>query len=44
MTPAALTTQADPHIPVLLRSILDAAAPISGDWLDGTFGAGGYAR
>ena len=44
MTPAALSSQADPHIPVLLRPILKAAAPISGNWLDGTFGAGGYAR
>ena len=44
MTPAALSTQADPHIPVLLRPILEAAAPISGNWLDGTFGAGGYAK
>jgi len=33
-----------PHIPVLLRPILDLCAPISGLWLDGTFGAGGYAR
>ena len=33
-----------PHIPVLLRPILAAAAPVSGVWLDGTFGAGGYAR
>lgn len=33
-----------PHIPVLLRPLLDACAPISGRWLDGTFGAGGYAR
>lgn len=32
------------HIPVLLRSILDAVAPVSGVWLDGTFGAGGYAK
>ena len=32
------------HIPVLLRPILAAAAPVSGVWLDGTFGAGGYAR
>ena len=44
MTPAALSTQADPHIPVLLRPILKAAAPVSGDWLDGTFGAGGYSK
>ena len=33
-----------PHIPVLLGAILERAAPISGVWLDGTFGAGGYAR
>ncbi len=32
------------HIPVLLGSILEACAPSSGHWLDGTFGAGGYAR
>jgi 16S rRNA (cytosine1402-N4)-methyltransferase len=33
-----------PHIPVLLAPILKAADPISGRWLDGTFGAGGYTR
>ncbi len=33
-----------PHIPVLLRPLLKAVAPISGRWLDGTFGAGGYTR
>ncbi|MEJ6395335.1 16S rRNA (cytosine(1402)-N(4))-methyltransferase RsmH [Gymnodinialimonas sp. 2305UL16-5] len=33
-----------PHIPVLLDAILSHVAPISGVWLDGTFGAGGYAR
>ena len=33
-----------PHIPVLLRPLLAACAPVSGRWLDGTFGAGGYAR
>ena len=32
------------HIPVLLGPILTAVAPVSGVWLDGTFGAGGYAR
>ena len=32
------------HIPVLLGPILTAAAPVSGIWLDGTFGAGGYTR
>lgn len=33
-----------PHIPVLLRPLLAQVAPVSGLWLDGTFGAGGYAR
>ncbi|MEC3859984.1 16S rRNA (cytosine(1402)-N(4))-methyltransferase RsmH [Mesobacterium sp. TK19101] len=33
-----------PHIPVLLRPLLAAVAPVSGTWVDGTFGAGGYAR
>jgi 16S rRNA C1402 N4-methylase RsmH len=33
-----------PHLPVLLGPLLRAVAPISGVWLDGTFGAGGYAR
>ena len=32
------------HIPVLLRPLLKGVAPVSGVWLDGTFGAGGYAR
>lgn len=34
----------DPHIPVLLDPILRAATPITGLWLDGTLGAGGYTR
>lgn len=33
-----------PHIPVLLRPLLRECAPISGRWLDGTFGAGGYTK
>lgn len=33
-----------PHIPVLLRPLLAAVAPVSGLWLDGTFGAGGYTK
>lgn len=33
-----------PHIPVLLGPILSHIAPVTGVWLDGTFGAGGYAR
>ena len=32
------------HIPVLLTPLLAACAPVRGLWLDGTFGAGGYAR
>lgn len=32
------------HVPVLLDAILAAVAPVSGVWVDGTFGAGGYAR
>ena len=35
---------ADPHVPVLLKPLLRAVAPVTGIWLDGTFGAGGYAR
>ncbi len=37
-------THAAPHIPVLLDPLLRAVAPVSGVWLDGTFGAGGYTR
>jgi 16S rRNA (cytosine1402-N4)-methyltransferase len=33
-----------PHLPVLLDPLLEAVAPVAGTWLDGTFGAGGYAR
>ncbi|MDX2482231.1 MAG: 16S rRNA (cytosine(1402)-N(4))-methyltransferase RsmH [Pseudodonghicola sp.] len=33
-----------PHVPVLLRALLEAVAPVTGTWLDGTFGAGGYTR
>lgn len=43
----ALTPQAPQdasHVPVLLRPLLQAVAPVSGVWVDGTFGAGGYAR
>ncbi len=45
MAAAARATPADlPHIPVLLRPLLEAVRPVRGVWLDGTFGAGGYAR
>ena len=33
-----------PHVPVLIGAIIDRVSPVSGVWLDGTFGAGGYAR
>lgn len=32
------------HVPVLIRPLIAACSPISGTWLDGTFGAGGYSR
>ena len=44
MAAAAATTEDAPHIPVLLDPLLRAVAPVSGTWIDGTFGAGGYAR
>lgn len=44
MAAAASSDNSAPHIPVLLPSILAAVAPVSGVWLDGTFGAGGYTR
>ncbi|MDD9707565.1 MAG: 16S rRNA (cytosine(1402)-N(4))-methyltransferase RsmH [Paracoccaceae bacterium] len=44
MAAAAPTPDTAPHIPVLLRPLLKAVAPVTGVWLDGTFGAGGYTR
>ncbi len=44
MAAAAMANQDAPHIPVLLRPILDAVAPVEGVWIDGTLGAGGYTR
>lgn len=44
MAAAATSPQTAPHIPVLIRPILAAVAPVRGVWLDGTFGAGGYTR
>lgn len=43
MTSAAADKN-DPHIPVLIRPLIQAVAPVSGIWLDGTFGAGGYTK
>lgn len=44
MAAAARAASQAPHIPVLLDPILRECAPIEGDWLDGTCGAGGYTR
>ena len=45
MTAAADSFPAsEPHIPVLLRPLIEACAPIAGHWIDGTLGAGGYTR
>lgn len=44
MAAAARPDSTDPHTPVLLQPLLAAVAPVSGTWLDGTFGAGGYTR
>jgi len=44
MTDRAALPDRAPHIPVLLTPLLAAVAPVSGLWLDGTFGAGGYTK
>jgi 16S rRNA (cytosine1402-N4)-methyltransferase len=44
MAPSGPADARPPHVPVLLRPLLAAVAPVTGTWLDGTFGAGGYAR
>ena len=44
MAAAARLDDSAPHIPVLLRPLLAALSPVHGEWLDGTFGAGGYTR
>ncbi len=43
-TPPVAPGAAPPHVPVLLRPLLAAVAPVRGIWIDGTFGAGSYAR
>ena len=42
--PGRQLSSRQPHIPVLLRPLLAAVAPVAGVWADGTFGAGGYAK
>ncbi|PRY94819.1 16S rRNA (cytosine1402-N4)-methyltransferase [Hasllibacter halocynthiae] len=37
-------TESAPHVPVLIDALIAAVAPVRGTWLDGTMGAGGYAR
>ena len=44
MSAATETPDKKPHIPVLLRPLLEQVAPVRGVWIDGTFGAGGYSR
>ena len=45
MAAGALTSPDEaPHVPVLIAPLIAAVSPVSGVWLDGTFGAGGYAR
>lgn len=44
MMAAPVHTDASPHVPVLLVPLLRAVAPVTGHWVDGTLGAGGYAR
>ena len=34
----------DPHVPVLIDPLIRAVEPVTGIWVDGTFGAGGYTR
>lgn len=40
----AAASEEAPHVPVLLRPLIAAVAPVRGLWIDGTLGAGGYAR
>lgn len=44
MSAARINETKDPHTPVLIRPLIAAVAPVTGIWLDGTFGAGGYTR
>ena len=42
--PATRPEAAPPHRPVMIAPLIAACAPIRGHWIDGTLGAGGYAR
>ena len=44
MTKAIINNTPGVHVPVLLEPFLRAVAPVSGTWIDGTFGAGGYSK
>ena len=39
-----MNAAAHAHVPVLIDALIEACAPIRGHWIDGTLGAGGYAR
>ncbi|MEO1308514.1 MAG: 16S rRNA (cytosine(1402)-N(4))-methyltransferase RsmH [Pseudomonadota bacterium] len=39
---SAAPQPAAPHVPVLIDSLIAQVAPVTGHWIDGTFGAGGY--
>lgn len=41
---ATASSDQPPHTPVLIAPLIEAASPVSGTWLDGTLGAGGYTR
>ena len=41
---AQMHPDSQPHVPVLIGPLVEAVSPVSGTWIDGTFGAGGYAR
>lgn len=42
--PDAILPAEGAHVPVLIAPLIRAVSPVSGVWIDGTFGAGGYAR
>ena len=44
MEATACLPPSKPHTPVLLRPLMASVSPVSGHWLDGTFGAGGFSR